>query len=63
MAFKDERLICVEVKPYQAFNLRSTQTRCMKALAAHGIPCFRYSPDVGFQRLFLPEKKNEVKTP
>lgn len=53
MAFKDGQLICVEVKPYGGFNLKRTQERCMRSLAVYGIPCYRYSPDTGFQRLYV----------
>lgn len=44
-------IICVEVKPYANVALKPSQLRILKALAAYGVPCYLWSPDVGFTEI------------
>lgn len=55
--YKDKRLIVVEVKANRGRRLKREQIRLMTQLAAHGIDCFRWSPDVGFERISPPADK------
>lgn len=47
---KDGRIVLVEVKPRATSPLKREQARVMSALAAFGIPCFKWSPKGGFVR-------------
>lgn len=47
----DGQVILVEVKPYADRDLKHEQSVVMKALAAYGVPCFRWSPGTGFVRI------------
>lgn len=48
---KDGVIAAVEVKPSTRTPLKRSQRRVMEALAAHGVPCFRWTPDGGFDRI------------
>ncbi len=47
--FKNDRLILVEVKPKRSHALKKMQHQVMLALAERHIPCYRWSPDGGFE--------------
>jgi len=50
---RDGQVCVVECKPYENSALKATQRIVMRALAAHGIPCFRYDPSSGMNRLLV----------
>jgi len=47
--FKDGKLVLIEVKPKRSHRLKSWQHKLMLELAKHGIRCYRWSPDGGFE--------------
>lgn len=51
--FRNGELVLVEVKPNGNSRLKGHQQRLMDAFAAKGIKCYRWSPDMGFQPIFL----------
>lgn len=51
--FKDDRLILVEVKPKRNHRLKTRQKQVMEKLSSLGIECYRWSPDVGFERIMV----------
>lgn len=48
---KDGTLAVVEIKPHRRRILKREQRRVMAWLAAYGVPCYRWSPDGGFERI------------
>jgi len=44
----DGDFFCVEVKPSKSEDLRESQYDIIEKLSQYGIPCFKFSPDVGF---------------
>ena len=49
IAFKNGRIICVEVKPKRSHNLKRVQYKVLLALSEYGVPCYRWTPDGGFE--------------
>lgn len=49
--FKDGQLVLVEVKPRRSERLKYWQHKIMAELVKHGIDCYRWSPDGGFEPL------------
>lgn len=47
-------LFVVEVKAENDHRLRASQQLAMHLLARHGIPCWKWSPDGGFERIKNP---------
>jgi len=47
---QDGTIALVVVMPNATSRLRREQLRVMKSIAAAAVPCFRWSPDVGFER-------------
>lgn len=47
----DERFILVEVKREKGVALKAYQEMVMASLAELGVECYRYSPDVGFEKV------------
>jgi len=47
--FKNNKLILIEVKPKRGYKLKSWQRRVMLELVKHGLQCYRWSPDGGFE--------------
>jgi hypothetical protein len=47
------KIILVEVKPRAGSygRLNSNQERVLKALAAYGVPCFRWDPEAGLVQI------------
>lgn len=45
------KVAAVEVKPTSSRPLKHEQEMVMMLLARHGIACFKWSPDGGFQRI------------
>ena len=48
---KDNKIICVEVKPRATDPLKTNQLKVMQMLAAYGVPCYKWSPDGGFEKV------------
>ena len=49
ICYKDNRVLVIEVKPHRGRRLKREQLRIMQHLAAHGIDCYRWNPDTGFE--------------
>ena len=49
LAFKDNRVIFVEVKPTASQPLKPSQFKVFQLLAGAGFECYRYSPDMGLK--------------
>ncbi len=47
--FKDGKLVLIEVKPKRSHRLKYWQSKIMLELVKHGIKCYRWSPDGGFE--------------
>ncbi len=47
------RIAAVEVKPTRDRPLKREQLMVMRMLARHGVPCFKWSPDGGFERVVV----------
>jgi len=47
--FKRGKLILVEVKPKRSHRLKHWQRKLMLELVKHGVKCYRWSPDGGFE--------------
>ncbi|KKM70537.1 hypothetical protein LCGC14_1439760 [marine sediment metagenome] len=47
--FKNGKLILIEVKPRRSHRLKYWQHKIMLELVKHGIRCYRWSPDGGFE--------------
>ena len=63
--FRDGKLILIEVKASRSRRLKYHQLRLMKALAAFGVPCYRWDPDTGFDRIspmtmYVPSGPDEI---
>lgn len=48
---KDNKIMCVEVKPRAADPLKTNQLKILQLLAAYGVPCYKWSPDGGFEKI------------
>lgn len=48
---RDGEIALVEVKPYEDRALKREQEIVLRALAAYGVPCYRWSPGAGFERI------------
>lgn len=46
---KDGNIILVEVKKHRGRNLKRSQLTVLRSLARYGVPCYRWSPDIGFE--------------
>lgn len=57
VAFKDLRMIVVEVKPKRSRRLKRTQHRLMVQLAKRGIECYRWDPESGYIRIMPGSKR------
>ena len=44
-------MIFVEVKRKSSYFLKNTQMRFMQYLSKHGVKCYRWSPDIGFETI------------
>jgi hypothetical protein len=53
----DGRFILVEVKKLRSRKLKYWQRRVMQELTKLGVPCFKWSPDMGFVKIVSPVKK------
>ena len=53
ICFKEGKIALVEVKPCRNHPLKRSQKRVMVALANCGVPCYRWDPEGGFQRINL----------
>ena len=49
--FKDDKLMLIEVKALRSHSLKKEQHRILVTFAKLGLDCFRWSPDVGFERI------------
>jgi hypothetical protein len=48
---RDGKIVIVEIKPHRRRILKREQRRVMNLLASYGVPCYRWSPDGGFERI------------
>lgn len=48
--FRGEELALVEVKPPRG-KLKREQEIVLRSLSSFGVPCYRWSPDTGYQKL------------
>lgn len=48
---RGEEIAVVEVKPRGDRELKAEQSTVLRALARYGVPCYRWSPDRGFERI------------
>jgi hypothetical protein len=51
LCWRDGKLVAVEVKPRGSHPLKASQLRVMRYLVAHGIDCYKWSPDGGFEKI------------
>jgi hypothetical protein len=49
--WQDGKIAVVEIKPSRTRRLKADQLEVLAALARHGVPAFRWSPDGGFERI------------
>lgn len=49
---KNNQVCLVEVKPRKSDGLKQNQIAVMGLLSAKGIPCYMWSPDGGFERVY-----------
>ncbi len=49
VCLKNGKMVCIEVKPRRGYKLKSWQRRVMLELVKHGIKCYRWSPEGGFE--------------
>ncbi len=47
--YKDGKLVCVEVKRKRGYRLKKEQLKLMLELVKHGVKCYRWAPDGGFE--------------
>lgn len=47
----DGDIALVEVKARRGRSLKSAQMMVMRALASYGVPCYRWDPENGFERI------------
>jgi hypothetical protein len=52
--WRNERFICVEIKPKRGRRLKHAQRRVLASLVKRGIECYAWSPEDGFQKITLP---------
>lgn len=48
---KDGMIMCVEVKPKSTHGLKTNQRKIMEYLSNCGVPCFKWTPDGGFEEI------------
>ena len=55
----DGRFIFVEVKLKRSHKLKNEQLKMMKEISKYGIPCYRWSPGGGFEKITASTKEPE----
>jgi hypothetical protein len=48
---RDGKIVIVEIKAHRRRILKREQRYVMNLLASYGVPCYRWSPDGGFERI------------
>ena len=48
---KDDKMLFIEVKHYRGDRLKKEQHLMLTNMAKLGLDCFRWSPDMGFERI------------
>lgn len=48
---RDGKIMCVEVKPKSTHGLKTNQRMIMEYLSSYGVPCFKWTPDGGFEEI------------
>lgn len=51
IAYRGDQAVLIEVKPHKGRRLKREQLRVLRALARYGVPCYRWSPDGGLERM------------
>lgn len=44
-------ICCVEVKPHCTSQLKTNQVKIMQELSKYGVPCFKWTPEAGLERI------------
>lgn len=58
---KQDQIAIVAVKSARSRKLKTHQKALLQALAAYGVPCYRYDPDFGFQKICVnPEQEGKA---
>lgn len=52
---KDGQIALINVTEHRGRKLRKHQKAILLALASYGVPCYRYSPESGYERIGLKE--------
>lgn len=48
---KTNEIRLVEIKPHKNRKLKNNQSFILKRLSEYGVPCYRWSPDSGYERI------------
>ena len=46
---KDDKICIIEVKPTSSQKLKKSQRLVMRLLSKYGVPCYKWTPDGGFE--------------
>jgi hypothetical protein len=57
---RGEEVTLVTVTPTADAKVRESRMAVLQAIAAYGVPCFRWSPDGGFERIGTPGKGGTI---
>lgn len=49
--FRDDGIVLIEVKPRGGDRLKTNQNIILNLLSRHGVPCYKWSPDIGFEKI------------
>lgn len=44
-------IVLIEVKPNSNHSLKTNQAKILKMLSKYGIPCYKWTPDKGFEKI------------
>jgi len=55
IAFKEDKVCCIEVKTKRGHRLKKHQGIVLNLLASQGVTCYRWDPENGFQNIVPPK--------
>ena len=55
--WRNERFICVQIKPKRGRRLKHAQRRVLASLVKRGIECYKWGPEEGLIKINLPIRK------